>query len=228
MDQLNIRITHLTEFTGGAIENTFDIEALPKPTPPIGVRHLVVETATTAEQINAAIARRRERFSSKAQATAEPDLVPGEPADMQEALQAISLNLGCQNTLDYILHAIDALRGPQLEWSPTLAYGKTVNFEKAEAAIAALNESLPAGEAQWRMPSRRELESLQDLTLHDPCVDLARYPDTKSGWYWSATPCAWSSGYAWFVSFNYGNSNNDRRGNNNAFVRAVRAVPSGQ
>ena len=39
---------------------------------------------------------------------------------------------------------------------------------------------------------------------------------------------AWSSDNAWYVSFNNGNSNNDHRDNNNAFVRAVRAVPSGE
>ena len=118
--------------------------------------------------------------------------------------------------------------GVELQWSPTLADGDRVNFAGAEAAIAKLNEGLAAGEPQWRMPSRRELESIQDLTKHNPCVDLEKYPDTKSGYYWSATPCAWSSVRAWCVGFGDGDSYDSHRDYDFAFVRAVRAVPSGQ
>ena len=198
-----IRITH-------RVETTFEIEG------PAGLAGLAFPFAAAASAIAAP------------KATPEPELVPGEPTDLQEALQAISLNLGCANTLDDMLHAIDALRGPQLEWSPTLADGERVDFKDAEAAIATLNASLPAGEAQWRMPSRRELESIQDLTKHNPCVDIEKYPDTKPGYYWSSTPCAWSSDRAWFVGFDGGVSYDLHRGSNFAFVRAVRAVPSGQ
>lgn len=155
-------------------------------------------------------------------------MVPGDAEAMQDALAAISATLGCQNTQEDILYAIDALRPSQLEWSATLAAGERVTFKKAETAIAKLNDGLPGGAPRWRMPTRRELESIQDLTKHDPCVDLERYPDTKSGYYWSSTPCAWSPVYAWFVSFDSGYSSYYRRGYYDAFVRAVRAVPSGQ
>ena len=39
---------------------------------------------------------------------------------------------------------------------------------------------------------------------------------------------AWSSDHAWVVDFNNGNVNNNHRNNNNACVRAVRSVPSGE
>jgi retron-type reverse transcriptase len=39
---------------------------------------------------------------------------------------------------------------------------------------------------------------------------------------------AWSSAHAWCVDFNNGNVNNNHRDNNNAFVRAVRAVAAGE
>ncbi len=225
MDQhLSIRVTQRTQVGDRSIENTFEFDTAPKTAPKIGIYQMFDECAI-ADALSAAPGK---VSGARAKATPEPDLVPGDPADLQEALQAISLSLGSQNNLDDILHAIDALRGPSLEWSPTLADAKNVNFAKAEAAIATLNASLRAGEAQWRMPTRRELESIQDLTKHDPCVDLERYPDTKSGWYWSATPCAWSSARAWVVSFLNGNSDLSHRDYNLAFVRAVRAVPSGQ
>jgi hypothetical protein len=121
-----------------------------------------------------------------------------------------------------LLPALQAARAQGvLEWSPTLCDGKRVNFADAEKACSALGEG-------WRLPTRMELESILDLTRHDPAVDTTRFPDTKSGWYWSSTPCAWSSDNAWIVSFSGGVANNSRRDNNNAFVRAVRGVPAGQ
>jgi hypothetical protein len=157
----------------------------------------------------------------------DPDpatLVPGDTDDMAEALTSLSLDLGCPNTLEDMLFAIDALRAqaPQkLEWSGTLCDGKGVNYATAEKACAALGEG-------WRLPTRMELESILDLTRHDPAIDTARFPDTKSGWYWTSTPCAWSSDYAWIVSFGLGLALGYLRVNDNAFVRAVRSVPAGQ
>jgi hypothetical protein len=110
---------------------------------------------------------------------------------------------------------------PKLEWSPTLCDGKRVNYADAEKACAALGEG-------WRLPTRMELESILDLTRHDPAVDTTRFPDTKSGWYWSSTPCAWSSDDAWVVSFYDGYASDYRRDDYGAFVRAVRGVPAGQ
>jgi hypothetical protein len=110
---------------------------------------------------------------------------------------------------------------PRLEWSHTLCDGKRVNCADAEKACAALGQG-------WRLPTRMELESILDLTRHEPAVDTTRFPDTKSGCYWSSTPCAWSSGVAWFVSFSNGYALNLHRDNDSAFVRAVRGVPAGQ
>ena len=109
---------------------------------------------------------------------------------------------------------------PILEWSTTLCEGKAVDYATAEKACAALGDG-------WRLPSRMELESILDLTRHDPAVDTARFPDTKSTWYWTGTPCAWSSGSAWVVHFLNGYAYNYDR-SNRACVRAVRAVSAGQ
>jgi hypothetical protein len=108
-----------------------------------------------------------------------------------------------------------------LEWSATLCDGERATYKKAEAACAALGEG-------WRLPTRMELESILDLSRHGPAVDPARFPDTQSSWYWSSTPCAWSSDHAWVVSFVNGYASYDHRVNYSAFVRAVRASPSGQ
>jgi len=108
-----------------------------------------------------------------------------------------------------------------LEWSATLCDGKNVDYAEAEKACAALGDG-------WRLPTRMELESLLDLSRHDPCIDTERFPDTKSKWYWTSTPCAWSSVRAWIVCFYYGYANYGLRGNSDACVRAVRSVPSAE
>ena len=107
-----------------------------------------------------------------------------------------------------------------LEWSPTLCNGERVTYAAAEKG-AALGDG-------WRLPTRMELESILDLTRHEPAIDTTRFPDTKSGAYWTSTPCAWSSVCAWFVGFSYGNASYDHRGYNSAFVRAVRSVRAGR
>jgi len=117
---------------------------------------------------------------------------------------------------------------PRLEWAEDLTNGKSVNEAKALEAIEALNAKLSPGEPKWRMPTRREQEACQDLTRHDPCVDPALYPGVRSGWHWTSDKCAWSSDYAWVVSFNGGDSGYGRRVSYNAFVRAVRELPASQ
>jgi hypothetical protein len=144
-------------------------------------------------------------------------LVPAEPFEMQNALAAISSELGCSNTIDALRRQAPAT----LEWSDTLCNGERVNHAKAEKACTSLGEG-------WRLPTRMELESILDLTRHEPAIDTDRFPDTKSGSYWTSTPCAWSSGYAWIVHFSYGFADGYHRGGSLAFVRAVRSVPAGQ
>jgi len=111
----------------------------------------------------------------------------------------------------------------KLEWSTTLCDGKYVNYADAEKAAEALGEG-------WRLPTRQELESILDLSRHDPAIDTSIFPDTKSDWYWSSTPTAWNPSAVWIVYFYYGLVNDSLRGYN-ACVRAVRSsqeVPDGE
>jgi hypothetical protein len=115
-----------------------------------------------------------------------------------------------------------------LEWSPTLCDSQSVKYKAAEKAIEAMNAKLGDNEPRWRIPTRIELESILDLTRFDPAVDPERFPGTKSGYYWTSTPLASGPSDAWIVSFSYGGVSVNHRGNNYAFVRAVRSVPAGQ
>lgn len=102
-----------------------------------------------------------------------------------------------------------------LEWSATLLDGKTVDFQAALAAAEALGEG-------WRLPTRFELESLLDLSRHDPAIDTEKFPDTKSAWYWTGTECAWNDTAVWVLGFHLGSVSYYLR-YGDACVRAVRA-----
>lgn len=104
-----------------------------------------------------------------------------------------------------------------LEWSETLAEGEDITFEAAEAAIAELGEG-------WRMPTRKELESLVDTSRHLPAINTEKFPDTQNDCYWTSTPCAWNDAAVWVVHFYYGFVINLRR----LSYACVRAVRSGQ
>ncbi len=202
MNDFNIRITRRTEFGDRAHEQTIDIDCS-TPNPPSTL--LVTSAAPTDPSHDAH--------------------VPGDATEMAEALGTLSQELGCANTLDDMLHAVDALRGtptaPQLEWSATLCDAKRVNHAAAEKACAAHGEG-------WRLPTRAELLSLVDDTRSDPAIDTTRFPDTQSGAYWTSTPLASGSSCAWIVHFNYGYADGYHRGSGYAFVRAVRASSAGQ
>jgi hypothetical protein len=107
-----------------------------------------------------------------------------------------------------------------LIWTADDVVTEPVDWYQAKRAAALCRVG---NSRRWRLPTRKELVSLIDDTRHGPAIDAAYFPKTKSDWYWSASPCAWSPGsFAWIVLFSYGNvSNGDQ--NSTAFVRAVRS-----
>jgi len=71
-----------------------------------------------------------------------------------------------------------------------------LNYAGAENFVAELNkEQYP----DWRIPTREELESILDLTKHDPAIDPIF--KCESAGYWSSTPYAVSTANVWLVGF---------------------------
>ncbi|MBS0218107.1 MAG: DUF1566 domain-containing protein [Proteobacteria bacterium] len=130
-----------------------------------------------------------------------------------------------RNAKGAVVTTQDARTG--LEWSATLS-AKRVTHAAAAKLVAKLNKELAAGEPQWRMPTVEELFLIADRTKRMPAIDTEAFPDTKSDWYWTSTISAWSSDYAWIVSFDGGYSDVSHRDYDVAFVRAVRELPASQ
>ncbi len=83
-----------------------------------------------------------------------------------------------------------------------------------------------AGHKDWRLPTVEELRELVDYTRGaksgEPAVDTKIFPDTKCGWYWTSTPCAWDPSSAWIVGFDGGSVGSSCKYDSN-YVRPVRS-----
>jgi Protein of unknown function (DUF1566) len=96
--------------------------------------------------------------------------------------------------------------------------GTAMTFTHEQALQLAATQ---AGTAGWRLPNVKELSSIVDASRASPAIDTASFPATPSKWYWTSSPYAGLSGYAWGVSFYYGSVNGDGRGSADQ-VRLVR------
>ena len=77
-------------------------------------------------------------------------------------------------------------------------------------AVAYCPTLILAGHSDWRLPSRIELVSIVDFGARsgevnsDAAINATYFPSTPSSLFWSSSPLAGSSSYAWSVYFNYG------------------------
>lgn len=92
------------------------------------------------------------------------------------------------------------------------------------SAVSYCENLLVAAYDDWRLPNRKELQSLLDFSKHDPAIDTGYFPNTMSPGYWSSTIFANDADVAWFVIFDDGNDD----GNIKPHSYYVRAVRGGQ
>jgi hypothetical protein len=79
--------------------------------------------------------------------------------------------------------------------SGTMVWSNAVDF---------CNDLIYAGHSDWRLPSRTELMSLVDSTQKSPSLPAGHLFDVQNSHYWSSTPHAGLSGFAWYVNLSYG------------------------
>ena len=116
--------------------------------------------------------------------------------------------------------------------------GKGKRYDDWNKLVDAANSEQLCGFSDWRVPDLYELASLvrcrggryRNLakgcsgSYQRPTIDTDYFPNAKSSWYWSASPNANGSGYAWLLNFSSGYDDDYIRYNNNH----VRLVRSGQ
>ena len=94
-----------------------------------------------------------------------------------------------------------------MTWTAALSYCENLSF---------------AGQPDWRLPNRNELESLVDDTkTSSPTINTTYFPSAVSNFYWSSTTYALVSANAWSVDFGVGNVGNYSK-TVNYYVRCVR------
>lgn len=71
------------------------------------------------------------------------------------------------------------------------------------AYVAAVNAAGLCGYSDWRLPQVEELRSIVDYGVASPgpTIDTDYFPNTRSTWFWSASPYAGNSDGAWGVGF---------------------------
>jgi hypothetical protein len=75
-------------------------------------------------------------------------------------------------------------------------------WEQALAGAAACKEG---GYADWRLPNRRELESLMDLGRFNPALPADHpFNGVQSSYYWTSTTPANNEDHAWIIHFYIG------------------------
>ncbi len=108
-------------------------------------------------------------------------------------------------------------------WSGSTCTG-TVSTYTWDQANALTGTVTFAGQSDWRLPNIRELTTIVDLSVFDPAIDQRAFPVTPGSDFWSGSPYANYSGYAWYVGFDYGNAFSNFR----SYGNAVRLVRGGQ
>lgn len=76
--------------------------------------------------------------------------------------------------------------------------GGASTFTWQQALQAAEDERVATG-LPWRLPNSKELESIVEESCYYPAINLTVFPNTTSGYYWSASPRAYGSNYVWYV-----------------------------
>jgi hypothetical protein len=110
--------------------------------------------------------------------------------------------------------------------STGLMWGPSFPVNAWENALSyCVMTSNPGNYTDWRLPTIKELQSLVDFSLHDPCVNTLYFRDMDASFYWSSTTEASDMSRAWGVDFGDGNSGYNDKTHFGYSIRPVRSIP---
>lgn len=92
-----------------------------------------------------------------------------------------------------------------------------------QEALKTATESRFIGKSDWRLPDIKELNSIIERQCTMPAINEVVFPATPTMSFWSSSPYAGNSSYAWNVYFPYGISDGNNKGYK-FFVRLVRSA----
>jgi formylglycine-generating enzyme required for sulfatase activity len=84
----------------------------------------------------------------------------------------------------------------KLTWQQTVPAAKY-----AWAAAKTYCQTLSLAGTGWRLPTRKELETIVDRSQSNPSIDPTAFPATPADAFWSSSPVAGSQTVAWSVYF---------------------------
>ena len=91
----------------------------------------------------------------------------------------------------------EGLSGPDCATGSRQTFTWQAALQHAEAAVF-------AGSSLWRLPNKNELATLPERRCSNPAINTTFFPNTPSSGFWSSSPYANLSSYAWYVYFYYG------------------------
>ena len=99
-------------------------------------------------------------------------------------------------------------------------------YADTEKYAAQVNTAKLGGYADWRLPTIKELEGISDFSQMGPAIDSNYFPNTSIKFFWTSTPSAVASDYAWVVSGYTGQAMFLAKDRPNMVVRLVRGTSS--
>jgi Protein of unknown function (DUF1566) len=106
----------------------------------------------------------------------------------------------------------------KLTWEQTPSTTKYVQADaKTHCATMVLN-----GNANWRLPTMLELETLVDFAAQSsPAIDGNAFPNTPADWFWSSSAYTGASGWSWAVHFGDGSAMFQNATSSSYYARCV-------
>ncbi len=93
-----------------------------------------------------------------------------------------------------------------------------------EQFIADVNAANLCGYNDWRLPSKRELNTIVHAGASNPAIDANYFPNTQSGNYWSLNTNVSATPQAWAVEFAQGRDASGLLKSSAQFIRLVRGA----